>query len=249
MIRNRFSICFALAVLALACGQPPTLDIQPQSAAAPPAPASAPATASPALLSSRAPSAGELPAGHPPTDGMPADHPPIAATVPDTIELAPVANDTGQGAAALAWTAPAAWISEPPANTMRRAQYRVGGPGGEGECVVFYFGPGQGGDPQANAERWASQFLDADGQPAQASITTRTVDGVEVLFVEAAGTYQAGSMVGMGQGIAKPGWALLGAIAQGPDANWFFKLTAARATLEANREAFEAMVGSIHRGI
>ena len=29
---------------------------------------------------------------------------------------------------------------------MRRAQYRISGSGGDAECVVFYFGPGQGGD-------------------------------------------------------------------------------------------------------
>jgi hypothetical protein len=41
---------------------------------------------------------------------------------------------------------------------------------------------------------------------------------------------------------------LLGAIARGPDANWFFKATGPRATMEANRAAFEAMVNSIRPG-
>ena len=179
---------------------------------------------------------------------MPADHPPIGAAPTGAIELAPIASGAGQGTAALAWTAPAGWISEPPANTMRRAQYRVPGPGGEGECVVFYFGPGQGGDPQSNAERWASQFTGADDQPVRATTANRNVRGIGVLLVEAAGTYQAGSMVGMGEGVAKSDWALLGAVAQGPDASWFFKLTAPRATIEANRAAFEGMIGSLARG-
>jgi hypothetical protein len=47
---------------------------------------------------------------------------------------------------------------------MRRAQYKVPGPAGAGECVVFYFGPGQGGDAQSNAERWASQFTQPGGR-------------------------------------------------------------------------------------
>jgi hypothetical protein len=251
MIRHRVSIPLALGVLTLtlACGKQPALDVQQQgeTAPAPQAPAPEPAAGAPELISARAPAAGELPAGHPPTGALPADHPPLDAAA-GTLELAPVAAEAGQGAAALAWTAPAGWVSEPPANTMRRAQYRVPGPGGEGECVVFYFGPGQGGDPQSNAERWASQFLGTDGQPATAQTASRTVNGIDVLFVEAAGTYQSGSMVGMGQGVPKPDWALLGAIARGPDANWFFKLTAPRATLEANRAAFEAMVGSLERG-
>jgi len=257
--RRRFVQIFALVglVVAAGCAKEPALNVEQQSAAPPPraaAPEAAAATmpttpaGAPELVSSRgAASPQELPPGHPPT-GMPAGHPPIDAAAQGAIQIAPVAPGTGQGAAALVWTAPAAWVSEPPANSMRRAQYRVPGPGGDGECVVFYFGPGQGGDPQSNAERWASQFVGADGQPSEARTRTSTVNGIEVLFVEAAGTYQSGSMVGMGQGVAKPGWALLGAVASGPDANWFFKFTAPASTLEANRAAFDAMVASLGQG-
>jgi hypothetical protein len=249
MNRVHASLPLAAALLAatFACSKQPELDVQQQEAS-PPAAAAEAAAAAPEMISSRAPAAGALPAGHPPTDGMPADHPPIGGATSGEMALAPVAAEAGTGAAALAWTAPAGWIAEAPANSMRRAQYRVPGPGGDGECVVFYFGPGQGGDPQANAERWASQFAGADGQPVGATTATRNVRGIDVLLVEAAGTYQAGSMMGMGQVVAKPDWALLGAVAQGPDANWFFKLTAPRATVEANRAAFEALIGSLARG-
>jgi hypothetical protein len=41
---------------------------------------------------------------------------------------------------------------------------------------------------------------------------------------------------------------LLGAIARGPDANWFFKATGPRKTMEANRAAFDALVQSIKKG-
>ena len=46
---------------------------------------------------------------------------------------------------------------------MRHAQYRVPGGNGDGECIVFYFGPGEGGDPMSNARRWAGQFDQPDG--------------------------------------------------------------------------------------
>jgi hypothetical protein len=164
-------------------------------------------------------------------------------------EVAPVDPGTGQGAAALAWTAPAGWISEPPSNSMRRAQYRVPGPGGDGECVVFYFGPGQGGDARSNAERWASQFVPAGGGDPIAAMRTRSLDvaGRSVLVVETEGTYQAGSMMG-GPVSEKPGYALLGAVAEGPDANWFFKLTGPKATVDAARAPFEEMVRSLRQG-
>jgi hypothetical protein len=41
---------------------------------------------------------------------------------------------------------------------------------------------------------------------------------------------------------------LLGAIARGPDANWFFKATGPRTTMEANRAAFDGLVQSIRPG-
>jgi hypothetical protein len=262
--RTRSVQMLALAALGLAvgCAKEPALNVQQQSAAPaaqaqPAAPESAAAAdampttpaGAPGMVSSRgAATPQELPAGHPPTGGMPAGHPPIDAAAQGAIQIAPVAPGTGQGATALVWTAPASWVAEPPSNSMRRAQYKVPGPGGDGECVVFYFGPGQGGDAMSNAERWASQFLGADGQPAKARTRTSTVNGIEILHVEAAGTYQSGSMMGMGQGVAKPGWALLGAVANGPDANWFFKFTAPATTLEANRAAFDAMTDSLRRG-
>jgi hypothetical protein len=41
---------------------------------------------------------------------------------------------------------------------------------------------------------------------------------------------------------------LLGAIAQGPDANWFFRTTGPRATIEAQRAAFDGLIRSLRRG-
>jgi hypothetical protein len=234
------------------CGKEPMLNVQQQSAAPTAAPAAVaePSATEPASTQPVAP--GEPVAAHAagtPT-ALPAGHPPLDAAAQGAMQLAPVAPEHGQGATALSWRAPATWVAEPPSNSMRRAQYRVPGPGGEGECVVFYFGPGQGGDAPSNAERWASQFADASGQPATASMKTRTasINGMQVLFVEAAGTYQSGSMMGMGQVVAKPDWALLGAIAAGPDSNWFFKFTAPKATIEANRVAFEKMIAALERG-
>jgi hypothetical protein len=43
-------------------------------------------------------------------------------------------------------------------------------------------------------------------------------------------------------------YMLLGAIAEGPDAKWFFRATGPRATLEAQRAAFDRMIRSIKRG-
>ncbi|HET7874008.1 MAG TPA: hypothetical protein VFN71_00680 [Methylomirabilota bacterium] len=132
---------------------------------------------------------------------------------------------------------------------MRRAQYRIVGPGGPAECVVFYFGPGQGGDAKANAARWAGQFRRPDGSPVGDALKMREikVGGVPVMLVEVTGTY-VGGMGGGPAGPERPDHMLLGAIAQGPDANWFFRAMGPRATLEAQRAAFDGLIRSIKRG-
>lgn len=242
---TRPAVLPTLAILTLtvvACGREPKLDVREAPAQAPAsAPAGDPGAVQPAHPpTAGAPASSELPAGHPPLTGAP---------MAGGFEVAPVDPGTGQGAAALAWTEPAGWVSEPPANSMRRAQYKVPGPGGDAECVVFYFGPGQGGDARSNAERWASQFVPAGGGDPIAAMRTRALDvaGRTVLVVETEGTYQAGSMMG-GPVTEKPGYALLGAVAEGPDANWFFKLTGPKATVDAARAPFEEMVRSLRQG-
>lgn len=237
------SIAFAAAAaaLAIACSSPPEIAVESQ-AAADPAPMQA------AHESTPDPS---LPDGHPSFD-LPAGHPPATAgTMPATASLLPpVDPGAGAGSSGLVWSTPDGWNSVPPTNSMRRAQYRVPGPGGEGECVVFYFGPGQGGSPQANAERWAAQFEQPDGRSPLDAMTTRELEGAgsKNLIVEVTGTFQSGSMMGGPATESKPGWALLGAVVEGADANWFFKFTGPEATVTANREGFEKMIRSVNLG-
>jgi hypothetical protein len=169
--------------------------------------------------------------------------------IPSQMQVAPIPADTGIGKTALTWTPPSDWISEPPSSSMRRAQYRVSGVGGEAECVVFYFGPGQGGDAKANVVRWADQFTQPDGRPSRELLVTQEIEanGIRVLMSEVTGIY-SGGMAMAGQRETLPGYMLLGAVAAGPDANWFFKFTGPQATIEAEREAFETMIRSLQTG-
>jgi hypothetical protein len=157
---------------------------------------------------------------------------------------------SGTGATGLSWTVPPGWVAETPSTAMRKAQYRVPGPGGDAECVVFYFGPGEGGDAVANTKRWANQFTLADGRPGSAGmkVGSRKVGDIDVLVVEVGGTYQGGFRMQQPQEEPKPNQLLLAAIAEGPDANWFFKLLGPEATVESQRSAFEDLVGSLKRG-
>ena len=184
----------------------------------------------------------------PQTSPLPPDHPPLPAPAP-LPSVPPPPAESGTGARGLTWTAPPGWAAEPPRSAMRRAQYRIPGATGPAECVVFYFGPGQGGDARANVARWAGQFQRPDGAPLGDAFTTReiTVGDLPVTLVEVTGTYVGG----MGSGPAgapQPDHMLLGAIAEGPDARWFFRATGPRATLEKERAAFERMIRSLKRG-
>jgi hypothetical protein len=177
-----------------------------------------------------------LPPGHPPPER---GKTPLAGPPPGS----------GTGSTSLTWVAPSSWIAETPTSAMRRAQYRIQGKGGPAECVVFYFGPGQGGSAKANVERWAGQFRRADGSPIGNALKTREikVGEIPVTLVEITGTYVGGMGGGPG-GPEKPDQMMLAAIAEGRDANWFLRALGPRATLEPARADFETMARSIKRG-
>jgi hypothetical protein len=133
---------------------------------------------------------------------------------------------------------------------MRKAQYQVPGEAGGAECVVFYFGPGQGGDAMANALRWADQFSQPGGSSSRDRLETEKLDvgGISVLLAEVRGTYSGGMamMGGPSQGLAD--YMLLGAVVEGPDANWFFKLTGPSSTVASQEAAFRSMIESVSTG-
>ncbi|MDF1564448.1 MAG: hypothetical protein P1V51_15495 [Deltaproteobacteria bacterium] len=187
---------------------------------------------------------GALPAGHPPMGGAMGG---AAAGNPQMVGgIAAPSAAAGQGAMALTWTLPEGWKETPPANAMRRAQFEVEGKGGKAECVVFYFGPGQGGDPLSNARRWADQFQQPDGKPSSEVMKTgsRKAGEIEITTVEVTGTY-ANTMMG---GAPEANQMLLGAVAMGPDAPWFFKFTGPQETVEGARAGFEALLDSLKAG-
>jgi len=153
----------------------------------------------------------------------------------------------GSTSGSLAWDVPPGWVEQTPTQSMRHAQYRVDGPGGAGECVVFYFGPNQGGDARANAERWAGQFSQPDGGSSLERMKMTQLDGtrVPVQLVEVTGTYEGGMTMTAEPFEPQKDWMLLGAIAAGPDAPWFFKFTGPETTVRAQREAFAKLLGSL----
>jgi hypothetical protein len=156
------------------------------------------------------------------------------------------ATASAESAAGVRWTAPAGWKAET-ARPMRAATYSIplaAGDQGTAECVVNYFGPGQGGGVDANVERWRGQVLGADGKPAPAKIDKRTGRGVPITVIDASGTY-TGMGGPMAPGKPVPGYRLLGAIVEGPGGSVFFKLTGPAKTIAAQQKNFEQLLASI----
>ena len=152
------------------------------------------------------------------------------------------APSTSSGATQLTWAVDDGWVQVAPSNSMRLFQYRLPGEAGDGELVVFYFGPGQGGDPMANAARWAGQFNQADGSDSREKMQVLPLEGakLETLLVVLSGDYTGGM-----SGAPIDDAMLLGGIVNGPDAPWFFKAVGPASTLQTHRGAFEAFLRSV----
>ena len=161
-----------------------------------------------------------------------------------------VASLFADSVAGLKWTVPVGWKTESGTRPMRAATYTVAPTAGDtasAECVVYFFGAGQGGSVQANLDRWNGQLLASDGKPTEAKIAKRTIHGLAVTTIDASGDY-----TGMGGPMAssKPvqhHYRLLGAIVEGPGGNVFIKFTGPAKTIAANQAAFEQLVNSFDK--
>jgi len=146
-----------------------------------------------------------------------------------------------ESAAGLSWTAPAGWVSKGAA-TMRAATYTAG----DSECVVYFFGPGQGGSIEANLTRWKGQFT-RNGQAAPASISKKVVRGINITEMEVAGVYSGTGGPAMAPQTPKPGSRMMAAIIEGPGGNLFVKFTGPENTIRANAAGFEALLASFRK--
>ncbi len=158
---------------------------------------------------------------------------------------------TAESAGGIRWTAPPTWKAQG-ARPMRAATYSVPAAPGDkedAECAVFYFGPGQGGGIEDNITRWIGQFEQPDGKPSRAAakISRQPFNGVPVSLIDLTGTYMASAGPMSQTKTPKPGYRLLGAIADSPQGAVFFKLTGPLKTVVAAQPAFQNLLKSLTR--
>jgi hypothetical protein len=181
----------------------------------------------------------------PPMDGgaMPAGHPPVGAppasttAKPETPATQTAEPDAkAPPAAGFAFETPNGWTPGPP-NPMRKATLVVEG---GGEVAVNTFGAsGQMGDPRANALRWAGQVgvtdLSDDAlRSASKDVSIGGLPGQRFEFLSPDGV--------------QPAQGILAAMIVRDGEAWFFKLSGPKATVEAQREAFDKFLESVRFG-
>ncbi len=137
-------------------------------------------------------------------------------------------------------TVPTGWVGATPSSNMRLAEYRV--PPADGaipvEIVVYFFGPGQGGSPQANLERWKSQFSNPTGGPVAESVRRDTTGTFPLTIAEYTGTYARGVGAGSSADAARPGHKLIAIVAETPRGTLFFQCFGPAAAVDAQRTAY-----------
>lgn len=134
-----------------------------------------------------------------------------------------------QSAAGLKWTAPPGWTSQGSA-PMRVVTWKVQ----DAECIVYFFGEGQGGSVQANLDRWQGQFSQ------KGTITKRTPHGIAMTTIDLAGTYT-------GTETPQPNYRMVATVAEGPKGNLFIRFIGPQKTVAAELPKYEQLLASFQR--
>ncbi len=153
-------------------------------------------------------------------------------------------DGTGFDVAGLRWIMPEGWEKKPPASSMRAGEFHIKGDNNESALVVFsHFPGGQGGDVNSNLERWKSQFRNPEtgGEPEFKKHPPRKVAGMTVHVLSIVGTYSDG-MPGSGQATERTGYAMRGAIVEGPQGSVFIKMTGPFDVVNSTRDQWYQLV-------
>lgn len=132
---------------------------------------------------------------------------------------------------------------------MRVAQYKLPKAKGDNEdalLVIYYFGQGQGGSPQANIDRWINQMKQPDGASSKDKAKTGalTVNGLQVSTVDVLGNYSGGMSPDSAPADSKSLYRLRAAIVDTPKGSYFVKLTGPEKTVSYWDEAYTAYLNS-----
>ncbi|MBT3605478.1 MAG: hypothetical protein HOE48_01865 [Candidatus Latescibacteria bacterium] len=151
---------------------------------------------------------------------------------------AAVSGGQGQDLGGVAVMVPDGWVTEPPSNQMRKAQYKLPGDAGDAELVVTYFGTGGAGGVDANIARWIGQFSESDG----GKTSKQTVAEMPVTLLDIRGSFVGMQRPMGGASETKNGQRMLAAIVEAPAGAFYFKLVGPEATVTKWEQSFNQFV-------
>jgi hypothetical protein len=151
----------------------------------------------------------------------------------------------------LKYDVPAGWVTKPPASSMRVAEFtlpKVAPDAEDAALAVYFFGANQGGNVQANVDRWIGQMAQPDGKPSKDVAKTSTLttkSGLAVSMVDVPGTYVAEVSPGSTERFNKPGFRLRAAVVDTKEGPYFVKLTGPAKTVAKWDASFDAFLRSL----
>lgn len=133
---------------------------------------------------------------------------------------------------------PSGWTPRTPSSTMRLAEYVLPPTAdGSAEVVVYYFGPSQGGNVEANLARWKGQFSNPNGSPVSQIVTRDSSGAFPLTFAEYRGSYRRGIGAGSPDSV-RAGQELISGIAETPRGTLFIQLFGPVARVAAEHDTF-----------
>jgi hypothetical protein len=144
----------------------------------------------------------------------------------------------------LSSAAPKDWKSVQAAGQFRHAEFVLPGEAGNAELIVFYFGPGGGGGPEANIARWKGMFRDADARTEQF-----TVEGVKVTYLDISGTYllRKRSFDPQEQPQPQPGSRMFAIVFESANGPYYIRLVGPEKTVAQHKPAFDQWLRGFKR--
>jgi hypothetical protein len=139
--------------------------------------------------------------------------------------------------------APDSWKKAAPANAMQYAVFnlpKADGDADDASLIIYFFGPGQGGTPEANVKRWKDQFKAPAGEKAK--VEKFKVGDVETTVVDVAGTWLFRPRPGDPNVTEKPDHRLIGVVFASPKGPYFFRLVGPAKTVEKHHGDFMGWV-------
>lgn len=165
----------------------------------------------------------------------------LAATLAFTL-TAPLAT--------LKFDPPPEWVSKPPASSMRVAEFALPKTAGDSEdatLTIFFFGATQGGNVQANIDRWIGQMSQPDGRASKdvAKTSTMTSHGLKISMVDVTGTYVAEVSPGSTEHFNKPNFRQRAGYIDTPGGPYFVKLVGPEKTVAKWNDSFEGFLKTL----